>query len=87
MFAQCKENIICLISISKFNVLPDFICARAIASIWSNCLGVNILGCLWSVALAAWSKILESPFPCFPFGNTSHSKALKFFCLPNIIAF
>ena len=46
----------------------------------------------WSDALvtrATRSKILVSPFPCFPFGNNSLSKALRTFCLTlkSIIAF
>ena len=42
-FAQYKEYMICLISLSKFSdVLPTFICAKTIGNLWSICLGVNI---------------------------------------------
>ena len=38
--------------------------------------------CLQPDTLATQSKILFSPFPCFPFGNIPVSKALRTFCLP-----
>ena len=42
-FAQYKEYMICLISVSKFlDVLAAFTCARANGNIWCNCLGLNI---------------------------------------------
>ena len=51
-FSLYKEYIIYLVSFSKFSdVLPAFTCTRAIANIWSICLGVNILICLWSKTL------------------------------------
>ena len=86
-FAQHKEYIICLISFSNFSgVLPAFTWANAIGNLWSICLGVNILSCLW---LKTLSKRLLIPFHCFPFGNFPLSKALRSFCFPlrNIIAF
>ena len=73
---------ICWISFSKFSyVFPAFTCASAIGNLCSICLGVNILSCL--------SRILLSSFTCFPFGNISHSKALRMLCLPlrSIIVF
>ena len=49
-FSRYKEYIICLISFSKFSdVLPAFTYVRAIGSLWSICLGLDIF----------------NPFPCF----------------------
>ena len=89
-FAWYKEYIICLISFSKFSdVLPAFTCANVIVNLWSICLRLNILNCLWSNTVATWFKIHVSPFHCFPFGNIPLSKSLKTFCFPlrSIIAF
>ena len=53
---------ICLISLSKFYVLPVFTCTRAIGNIWSICLRVKILR--------------PSPFAAF-IGNINLLKALR----------
>ena len=62
---------VCLISFSKFSdVLPAFTCARAIGSLRSICLGVNILS---SVA-----KSKGCPLPCVDvIGNIPPLKALR----------
>ena len=52
-FARYKEYMISRFSFSNFSaVLPDFIYVRAIGNLWSICLEVNILSCLWSETLA-----------------------------------
>ena len=94
-FAWHKECIIRLISFSKFSdVLPTFTCAKAIGNLWSICVGLNSLSCLWSdtvesKTLATWSEILISPFSCFLNENISLSKALWIFWHPlgSIIVF
>ena len=43
-FARYKKYMICLVSFSKFSgVLPACTCAKNVGSLWSICLGVNIL--------------------------------------------
>ena len=43
-FDWCKEYTICLISFNKRSeLLPAFICARAVGNLWSNSLRVIIL--------------------------------------------
>ena len=73
---------ICLISFNKFSdVLPACTCARATGSLRSICLGVNILSCIWSKALA---KFEERPFPCVAFiGNIPILKALRVHSRPS----
>ena len=72
------SDLICKLS----HVLPAFTCASAISNLWSICLGVNILSCLWSESLAMWSKLFINPFTCFSFGNIKLSKVITIFCLP-----
>ena len=64
-FSWYKEDIICLISFSKFSdVFPAFNCAWAIRNLWSICLGLNIFSpfpyfalCLDSVAIKKYLLI------------------------------
>ena len=62
-FSRYKEYMVYLISFSNFsNVLPAFVCERAIGNLWSVCLGVNIFNF----------------FSCVSFiGNISLLKALR----------
>ena len=61
-FAQCKEYVICLISLSKFSdALPSFTCAKVVDNAWSICLVVSILirlrpNTLRSETLAPYAK-------------------------------
>ena len=62
-FAQCKEYIICLISLSTFPyALPTFTCASVIGNLYMICLGLNILRCEWSETLAARANLFEFLF-------------------------
>ena len=58
-FSWYKENMVCLISFSKFSdVLHAFTCVSAIGNLWDTCLGINILMHL------ARSKLRPLPFCC-----------------------
>ena len=74
IYTLYKEHIVWRISFSKFSdVLPAFTCARVISSLWSICLGVNILRGVRSQTLATWAKSKGHTCPCFcfPIGDIS----------------
>ena len=71
-FSEYKKYMICLISFSKFSdVLPIFICARAIGNLWSISQGVSVLRLEWSKTLS------EKPVPLVFIGNILLSKASR----------
>ena len=70
-FLWQKEYMTCWILFSRFSdVLPAFICARAIGNPWSICLGLNV------VIRIAKSKGRPIPCVCSPIGNILLPKPL-----------
>ena len=75
-FDWYKEQTICLISFNKFSeLLLAFTCARAIANLWSICLGVSTLSLQWSG--------FKMPAPLDFVKNILLSKVSKIVSLPS----
>ena len=54
-------------------MLPNFTCARAIGNLWSTCIGVCILSCLWLE-----TKGCTFPFVCFDWKYYTFKAIKKF---------